>query len=77
VDSLIKKVTENKPSGKILRSRSRQRLLETYIVGRDLKKINPLLDVEAALDREERKSVLKAAMVLNGPLKGLKEGHYI
>ena len=64
--SLIKKVTENNLTGKRPRGRPRQRWYDT--VKKTLKKINPLLDMEVALDRERWKSVLEAAMVLNGPL---------
>jgi hypothetical protein len=48
------------------RGRLRQRLWDR--IKKDLKKVNSLLDMEAALDRERWKGILEAAMVLNGPL---------
>jgi len=69
VDSLIKKVTENNPSGKILRGRSWQRIFDTYCRKR-FEENQPVVGRRSGVGREERKSVLKMAMVLNGPLKG-------
>jgi hypothetical protein len=37
-------------------------------IEKDLKKVNPLLDVGAALDRKRWKGILEVAMVLNGSL---------
>ena len=65
-DTLIKKVTESKITGKRPRGRPRQRWYDR--VEKDLKKINPLLDMGVASDREKWKGILEAAMVLNGPL---------
>lgn len=39
----------------------------------DLKKVNSLLDMGAALGRERWQSNLEAAMVLNGPLQAYEE----
>jgi len=63
---LIKKVTESKITGKRPRGRPRQRWYDR--VEKYLKKINPLLDMGVASDREKWKGILEAAMVLNGPL---------
>ncbi|KAL4104510.1 hypothetical protein QTP88_019805 [Uroleucon formosanum] len=65
-DTLIKKVTESKITGKRPRGRTRQRWYDR--VEKYLKKINPLLDMGVASDREKWKGILEAAMVLNGPL---------
>jgi len=59
--SLIKKVTENN------REKDQEAKMRYNTVKKTLKKINPVLDKEMALDIERRKSVLEAAMVLNGP----------
>lgn len=64
--TLIKKVTENKSTGKIPRGTNRQRWYDT--VEEYLKKVNPPLNMGAVLDRERGvNSFFGAVMVLNEP----------
>jgi len=73
-DTIIKKVMESKKTGKRPRGRPRQRWYDR--VEKDLKKINPLLDMGVASDREKWKGILEAAMVLNGPKPKKKKKYY-
>lgn len=62
----MKKIMESEYTGKILRGRPRQRWYDT--LKNIFKKISVLLDTGAELDREKRKSILEAVMILNGPI---------
>jgi len=64
--TLIKKVKDSKITGKRPRGKPRQKW--NGIIEKDLKEVNPLLDVEVASDRERWKGILEAAMVLSGLL---------
>lgn len=71
--SLINKVIGNKLTDERPRCRPRQKWYNR--VEKDLKRVNPLLDMSTAQSRDKWKSMLEAMMVLNRRYNPLKKSN--